>query len=285
MKPDIRVFYIIHSTLTKRQVLEYNLTIMVLKLVVSGAAGRMGKAIIGLLPEYPQVSLAGALEREGHPDLGREILAGIRISADVEKTLSGSDVLIDFTTPPATLNHLKVCRRLKKGIVIGTTGFTEPELAEIRAASAEAPVLISPNMSLGVNLLFRLVSEVAEKLPGYQVEIIEAHHDQKVDAPSGTAKKLAETVAAAHGDDLAAVAVYGRQGRPGPRKPSEIGIHALRLGDVVGEHTVIFAASGERIELTHKAASRNNFASGAITAALFLSKQKPGLYSMADLLQ
>ena len=258
---------------------------MALKLVVSGAAGRMGKAIIGLLSEYPQVSLVGALEREGHPDLGREAAAGVKISSDVEKALSGTDILIDFTAPSATLGHLKVCRKLKKRIVIGTTGFTEPELAEIRAASAEIPVLISPNMSLGVNLLFRLVSEVAEKLPGHQVEIIEAHHDQKVDAPSGTAKKLAEIVAAAHDDDLAAVAVYGRQGRPGPRKPDEIGIHALRLGDVVGEHTVIFAASGERIELTHRAASRNNLASGAITAALFLSKQKPGIYSMADLIK
>lgn len=259
----------------------------------------MGKAIIGLLSEYPQVILVGALERDGHPDLGqlvwaqasprrakadRETAAGIRISADVEKALSGADLLIDFTSPSATLNQLRVCRKLKKRIVIGTTGFTEPESAEIRAASAEVPVLISPNMSLGVNLLFRLVSESAQKLPGYQVEIIEAHHDQKVDAPSGTAKKLAEIVAAAHGDDLAAAAVYGRQGRPGPRKPSEIGIHALRLGDVVGEHTVIFAASGERIELTHKAGSRNILASGAIKAALFLSKQKPGLYSMSDLI-
>jgi len=258
---------------------------MALRLVVSGAGGRMGKAIIGLLSEYPQVSLVGALERDGHPDLGQEAAAGIRLSADVEKALSGADLLIDFTSPSATLNHLRVCRKLKKGIVIGTTGFMEPELAEIKAASAEAPVFISPNMSLGVNLLFRLVSEVAKNLPGYQVEIMEAHHDQKVDAPSGTAKKLAEIVAAAHGDDLAAVAVYGRQGRPGPRKPQEIGIHALRLGDVVGEHTVIFAASGERIELTHKASSRNTFASGAIKAALFLSKQKPGLYSMADLIQ
>ena len=258
---------------------------MALRLVISGAGGRMGKAIIGLLSEYPQVTLVGALERDGHPDLGQEAAAGIKISAEVEKTLSGSDVLIDFTTPSATLNHLKVCRKLKKGIVIGTTGFTEKELAEIRTASTEIPVLISPNMSLGVNLLFGLVSEVAKTLPGYQVEIIESHHDQKVDAPSGTAKKLAEIVAAAHKDDLAAVAVYGREGRPGPRKPAEIGIHALRLGDVVGEHTVIFAASGERIELTHKAASRNNFASGAITAALFLGKQKPGFYSMADLLK
>lgn len=245
----------------------------------------MGKAIIGLLSEYPQVSLAGALEREGHPDLGREAAAGIKVSDDVEKIMSGADILIDFTSPSATLNHLRVCRQLKKGIVIGTTGFTEPELAEIKAASAQAPVLISPNMSLGVNLLFRIAAEVAKNLPGYQVEIIEAHHDQKVDAPSGTAKKLAEIVAAVHDDDLAAVAVYGRQGKPGPRKPAEIGIHALRLGDVVGEHTVIFAASGERIELTHKASSRNTFASGAIKAALFLSKQKPGLYSMADLLK
>ncbi len=258
---------------------------MALKLVVSGAAGRMGKAIIDLLAAYPQVSLVGALERDGHSELGREAAAGVRLSADAEKALSGADILIDFTTPSVTLNHLKVCRKLKKGIVIGTTGFTEPEMAEIRAASAEIPVLISPNMSLGVNLLFRLVSEAAEKLPGYQVEIVEAHHDQKVDAPSGTAKKLAEIVAAAHGDSLVSTAVYGRQGRPGPRKPAEIGIHALRLGDVVGEHTVIFASSGERIELIHKAASRNNFASGAITAALFLSKQKPGIYSVANLLK
>jgi 4-hydroxy-tetrahydrodipicolinate reductase len=265
--------------------LEYNLNIMALKLVVSGACGRMGKTIIGLLAEYPQVSLTGALERDGHPDSGREAATGIRISADAEKALAGADILIDFASPSATLNHLRVCRKLKKGIVIGTTGFTEPELAEIKTASAETPVFISPNMSLGVNLLFRLVSEAAKNLPGYQVEIVETHHDQKVDAPSGTAQKLAGIVAAAHGDDLAAAAVYGRQGRPGPRKPQEIGIHALRLGDVVGEHTVIFAASGERMELTHKAGSRNNFASGAIKAALFLSKQKPGLYSMADLIQ
>ena len=174
---------------------------------------------------------------------------------------------------------------MKKGIVIGTTGFTEPELAEIKAASSEIPVFISPNMSLGVNLLFRLTSEAAKNLPGYQVEITETHHDQKVDAPSGTAKKLAEVVAEARGNNLAEVAVYGREGRPGPRKPEEIGIHALRIGDVVGEHTVIFAAAGERIELTHKAGSRNILASGAIKAALFLSKQKPGLYSMDDLIK
>jgi len=258
---------------------------MALRLVVSGAAGRMGKAIIGLLSEYPQVNLVGALERDGHPNLGQEAAAGVKLSSDAEKEIAGADILIDFTSPSVTLKYLGVCRKLKKGIVIGTTGFIEPELAEIRTASTETPVLISPNMSLGVNLLFRLVSESAQTLSGYQVEIIEAHHDQKVDAPSGTAQKLAEIVAAVHGDDLTAAAVYGRQGRPGPRKPQEIGIHALRLGDVVGEHTVIFAASGERMELTHRASSRNTFASGALKAALFLSKQKPGLYSMADLIQ
>jgi 4-hydroxy-tetrahydrodipicolinate reductase len=258
---------------------------MAIKLVVAGAAGRMGKAIIGLLSQYPEVSLAGALEREGHPDLGREAAAGIKIFVEAEKVLAAGDILIDFTSPSATLNHLKVCRKLKKGIVIGTTGFTDPELAEIKAASSEIPVFISPNMSLGVNLLFRLTSEAAKNLPGFQVEIVEVHHDQKVDAPSGTAKKLAEIASGACGSNLSEVAVYGREGRPGPRRPEEIGIHALRIGDVVGEHTVIFAAAGERIELTHKAGSRNPLASGAIKAALFLSKQKPGLYSMADLIQ
>ena len=255
-----------------------------IKVVVAGAAGRMGRAVIGVLPDYQEVSLSGAFEKSGHPMLGKEAAPGIIISDQPRNSLKDADILIDFTTPPSTLANLKVCLSLGKGVVVGTTGFSEAEMKEIKDASDRIPVLISPNMSSGVNLLFRLVSDAARSLPGYQVEIVEVHHDQKADAPSGTAKKLAEVVAQARGQDLAKVAVYGRQGRPGPRRPDEIGIHAVRMGDIVGEHTVVFAAGGERIELTHKAGSRETFARGAVKAAIFLHKKTPGFYSMADLL-
>ncbi|MFH0796835.1 MAG: 4-hydroxy-tetrahydrodipicolinate reductase [Candidatus Omnitrophota bacterium] len=253
------------------------------RIVVAGAAGRMGQTIINTLPEFPELSLVGTVERPDHPNLNRESVPGIPISSDVEKSLEAGDVLIDFTTPSGTLRNLKVCLKLRKGIVIGTTGFKQEELAEIKTAGEKIPILLSPNMSLGVNLLFHLTEETAKNLPDYEVEIVETHHNQKADAPSGTALNLAEIVAKAREQNLTETAVYGRHGRAGPRKNSEIGIHAIRTGDVVGEHTVIFGTTGERLELTHKAGSRQAFARGALKAALFVSQKKSGFYTMHDL--
>ena len=254
------------------------------RIAVAGATGRMGRTIIGLLPEFPGLKLTVALEKDGHPELGREAVPGTIISAETAKLLPDADVLIDFTAPEAALENLALCRQFRKAAVIGTTGFNQAQLAEIKAAAEKIPVFISPNMSVGVNLLFRLAAEASRHLPEYEVEIVETHHDQKKDAPSGTALKLAEIIAATRNKELRELAVYGRQGRPGPRKPTEIGIHAIRLADVVGEHTVIFGTGGERLELTHKAGSRQSFARGALKAALFLAGQKPGFYSMEDIL-
>ena len=254
------------------------------KIVVAGVAGRMGQTIINTLIEFPQIALVGAVERPDHPNLNQESVPGIPVSSDVDKTLQAGDVLIDFTTPSGTLQNLKSCLKLRKGIVIGTTGFKQEELAEIKTAGEKIPILLSPNMSLGVNLLFHLAEETAKNLPDYEVEIVETHHNQKADAPSGTALRLAEIITTTRKQNLDEAAVYGRHGRPGPRKSSEIGIHAIRTGDVVGEHTIIFGTTGERLELTHKAGSRQAFARGALKAALFVSQQKAGFYTMSALL-
>ncbi|HNQ35043.1 MAG TPA: 4-hydroxy-tetrahydrodipicolinate reductase [bacterium] len=253
-------------------------------IAVAGAAGRMGQVIIGLLKEHPRACLAAALERSGHPDLGRPVGPDILITDDLAGALQKAAVLIDFTTPAATLEHLAAAKKAGRPIVIGTTGLSPEEMETIRAAGREIALLASPNMSPGVNLLFRLTAEAASRLKDYQVEIVEAHHDRKVDAPSGTALRLAEIVAADRNQDLKTAAVYGRSGRCGPRPDGEIGIHAIRVADVVGEHTVIFGAAGERLELHHRATSRQTFATGAIRAALFLVDRKPGFYSMAEVL-
>lgn len=253
-----------------------------MKIIVNGAAGRMGRAVIAQVAETPGAVLAGALERAGHEELGRPVAAGVSLSADAAATLARGEVVIDFSLPPATLACLEHCLALSRPLVIGTTGFSDRQRETVIAAAAKIPVLFSPNMSLGVNVLFSLAARAAALLPGYQAEIVEVHHERKIDAPSGTAVRLGEIVAAAAGG---AEMVYGRRGASGPRRAKEIGIHAVRLGEVVGEHTLILAGPGERLELVHRAASRDNFARGAVAGALFLAGRGPGLYTMSDVLE
>jgi len=254
------------------------------KIIVSGVCGRMGSRIFNLAGEDKELQIVAGLEKKGHPDIGKELPGGVKISSELEKIVHLTDVLIEFTTPEATLEHLEIVSKAKKAIVIGTTGFTEEEMNKIKKIAQNIPLVISPNMSVGVNLLFRLVKEVAGVIPDYDIEIIEAHHNQKKDAPSGTALKLAQIIAQELNRDLGKVALYGRQGIVGPRKKDEIAIFALRAGDIVGEHNIIFATQGERIELIHRAHSRDTFARGALRATKWVVKQPPGLYDMIDVL-
>jgi 4-hydroxy-tetrahydrodipicolinate reductase len=262
-----------------------------IRIIVSGAAGRMGRAIIALACGDSSFKVAGAIEARNHPDLGKDAgtLAGssplgVPITADLDRVIGEGDVVIDFSEKANSLECVETARRAGKAIVIGTTGFSDEDIARIKQAAREIPVVQSPNMSVGVNLLFQIAEETARKLKGYDVEIIEIHHNRKKDAPSGTAKKLAQVVANATNRDLSRDAVYGREGMVGQRKPGEIAVLAARAGDVVGEHTVIFAGPGERVELIHRAHSRNTFASGALRAARFAAKASPGFYTMSDVL-
>jgi len=252
----------------------------------------MGQRIIRLIQEDPGIVLTGALERNGHPDEGRDAgeLAGIGtiripLVTELPPLLSESDVVIDFSSPSAALQHADEVTAAGRSMVIGTTGLTTEGLDRIRLLSERIPILLAPNMSLGVNLLFKLAPLVAGFLgDDYDVEIIEAHHHFKKDAPSGTAVKLAEVIAKALKRDPAKVCVYGRRGIIGERDPEEIGVHAVRGGDIVGDHRVMFCGTGERVELVHKASSRDTFAKGAIRAAKWIVDREPGLYSMLDLL-
>lgn len=260
------------------------------KVAVNGAGGRMGQKVISLVAENDDCDLTCALEDSGHAKIGIDagefvgaghlgIPLGYELSKDV-------DVLIDFSAPQATLDRARECVQNGIAMVIGTTGFSADERSELEETAAQkVPVLIAPNMGLGVNLLFGLVGEVARALgEDYDVEIIETHHRRKKDAPSGTAGKLAENICEAQGWDPDDAVVYGREGLTGERPSNQLGIHAVRGGGVVGEHTVIFAAEGERIELTHRAQGRDLFAQGAVRAALFLADQPAGLYDMEDVL-
>lgn len=259
---------------------------------VTGAAGRMGKAIICAVHENPLTELAGALEREGCPFIGKDagetagtVKAGVKITADIDKAFKKADVIIDFTLPEATVKHLEYAVAEKKALVIGTTGFSHHQRDAIKDHGAKARVVMAPNMSVGVNLLLKLVQDAAAVIGNdYDIEIIEAHHRHKKDAPSGTAVRLAEVLASTVGRDLEKVAVYERKGIVGERRPEEIGIQSIRAGDIVGDHTVIFAGPGERIELTHKASSRDTFAMGAVKAAIWLSGKPNGIYDMQDVL-
>jgi len=255
-----------------------------LKIIVCGVGGRMGSRIMNLVKKDNGLELIGAIEGKGHPDIGKDVSSGVKIEDDLERVIRKGDVVIDFTSPQATLSHLESARRQGKPIVIGTTGFSDKEMEPIKKASGEIPVLISPNMSIGVNLLFELVEKVAAQLEGYDIEIVEAHHNQKKDSPSGTAKKIAEIIAGAQKLDLGKAGIYGRKGLTGPRKKDEIGIHAVRAGDIVGDHTVLFAGRSERIELVHRAHTRDAFAWGAVKAAKWISGKPCGLYSMQDVL-
>jgi 4-hydroxy-tetrahydrodipicolinate reductase len=210
---------------------------------------------------------------------------GVRIGSDVRAALAAADVLIDFTRPAGSIEHLRACREMKRAMVIGTTGFDGPQMAEIRAASAEIPIVMSPNMSMGINVALKLVEMAARALgPEYDVEVFEVHHKLKVDAPSGTALRLGEVAAAARGTSLEHDGVYARHGNTGERKAGAIGFSAARAGDVVGDHTVFFAGPGERIEITHRAASRATYAQGAMRAAMFVAGRRAGLHDMQDVL-
>jgi len=261
-----------------------------MKVALNGAAGAMGRLLVGLIIDEEDCELVAAIERADHPDIGRDAGSlsgherlGVPLSAELT---APADVMLDFSVPEATLMQARVCAERGIAMVIGTTGLSEQQSEEIRErVAARVPVLMAPNMSIGVNMLYELVERVAGALPGgYDVEIVEAHHRRKKDAPSGTAMELLRRVAGALGRQPDAAARFGRRGACGPRSPEEIGVHAIRGGDVVGDHTVIFAGEGERLELTHRATSRLVFARGALAAARFLEGQPPGLYSMRDVL-
>jgi 4-hydroxy-tetrahydrodipicolinate reductase len=260
--------------------------------VVAGAAGRMGNRLVALLQEDKELRLVAALEAPGHPALGRDAgeAAGVGrltfpITADAEAVLGKDRILIEFSVPEASLAHARLVARQGGRAVIGTTGFTPAQREELAAIGRSIAILVAPNMSVGVNVAFRILADMARMLgDDYDVEIVETHHRFKKDAPSGTALRMAEVVAEALGRDLAKTAVYDRHDKLAERSRKEIGMAALRSGDVVGEHTVSFGALGERLELTHRAQSRDNFARGALRAARFIAAAKPGLYSMQDVL-
>lgn len=263
-----------------------------IRIIVNGAAGRMGRAIVALAGEDPDFRIVGAVDARGHPDLGKDAgvtagvsALGVPLSSELAEKIAEADVVVDFSEKESTRTCVEIACQAGKAVVIGTTGLAEEDIARIKKAAESIAVVLSPNMSVGVNVLFEIVEETARKLKGYDIEIIEVHHNKKKDAPSGTAKRLGQIVADATGRDLSRDGVYGRQGMVGERKPSEIGLHAARAGDVVGEHTVMFAGPGERVELTHRAHSRNTFAAGALRAARFAAAAPPGFYSMADVLE
>jgi 4-hydroxy-tetrahydrodipicolinate reductase len=262
-----------------------------MRIAIAGAAGRMGRTLIEGLLRTSGLELGAAFEAAGHPQIGRDagealgMTSGIRIGADVAAAVGAADCIIDFTRPEATAAHVAACVAAGKRAVIGTTGFTAAQKAEIAVAAQRIPIVLAPNFAVGVNVIFKL-AEVAARIlgEGYDVEIVEAHHRHKVDAPSGTALRLGEVVAGALGRDLKACAVYGREGITGERDPKTIAFHALRGGDIVGEHTVIFAGEGERVEVTVKSGSRMTYAMGALRAARWLESRRPGLYDMFDVL-
>jgi len=263
-----------------------------IKAIVVGAAGRMGRTVLKVIQETEGIECAGAVEAVGHEAVGKDAgeVAGIgRIGVEVADDLSAlikeADVLIDFTSAASSMYNMELASFFRKPMVVGSTGFSPEQRQRIAELTQNFPCVLSPNMSAGVNLLFRLVETVARALgSAYDVEILEMHHRGKKDAPSGTAQRLGERVARALGVELEEVAVYSRSGLVGERRQGEIGIMALRAGDVVGEHTVIFATEGERIELTHRASSRETFARGAVRAAKWVVNKEPGLYDMEDVL-
>lgn len=264
---------------------------MSMRLAIAGASGRMGRALIEAVAQAPDMQLAAAFERAGSPWLGRdagELIGaqlGVTIRDDPAAGLTGAQALIDFTRPEATLRHLGHCVEAGVGLIIGTTGFDDAGKAAIAQAAQRIPVVFAPNMSVGVNLTFKLLDIAARILnDGFDIEIVEAHHRHKVDAPSGTALRMGEVVAQALGRDLKNCAVYGREGVTGERNPNTIGFATVRGGDIVGDHTVMFAGIGERVEITHKASSRMTFALGALRAARFIAGRRSGLFDMQDVL-
>jgi len=265
---------------------------MTTRIAIAGAAGRMGRTLIEAVLQAEDITVTAALEHPDHDLLGNDagLLAGIGdigipLTADLASLTSVFDVLIDFTRPQGTLANLAVCRAAGRRMVIGTTGFSEAEKAQLQSAVKDIGIVFAPNMSVGVNLCLKLLDMAARVLGDeVDIEIVEAHHRHKVDAPSGTALRMGEVVAAALGRDLKDCAVYGREGVTGERDRKTIGFETIRAGDIVGDHTVMFAGIGERIEITHKASSRMTFAKGAVRAAGWLMQRGAGLYDMQDVL-
>ena len=250
-------------------------------IIVCGAAGKMGQAILRLATADSEMKVLGGVETQ---DYVSKCPIEYKATSDLSELITAADAVIDFSTVLASMKYLSIAEKYKKPIVIGTTGFDAAQIEQIKKASGSIPVVFSPNMSIGVNVLFKIAAEVAAAMPGYDAEIVELHHNQKKDAPSGTAVKLAQVIAKALGRNLDKVAVYGRKGITEQRKKEEIGIMSVRAGDIIGDHTVYFAGNGERIELTHRAQSRDTLAQGALTAGKWVAKQKPGLYDMQDVL-
>ncbi|WP_422099756.1 4-hydroxy-tetrahydrodipicolinate reductase [Variovorax sp.] len=261
------------------------------RVAVAGASGRMGRMLIEAVRNAPDCRLAGALDVAASPAIGSDagaflgFASGVAIHADLRAGLQDAQVLIDFTRPEGTMAHLAVCRELGVQAVIGTTGFSDAQKAEIAEIAKDIAIVMAPNMSVGVNVTFKLLEMAAKALStGYDIEIVEAHHRHKIDAPSGTALKMGEVIADALGRDLKECAVYGREGVTGERDPSTIGFATVRGGDIVGDHTVLFAGTGERIEIAHKSSSRANYAQGSLRAVRFLADQRAGLFDMFDVL-
>ena len=262
-----------------------------LRIAITGASGRMGRMLVEAVLAAEDLELAAALDRVGSPALGQDAGAflgqttGVAITDDLQAGLSKADVLIDFTRPEGTMAHLALCAGLGVRTVVGTTGFSPDEKAKIGEFAQRAAVMMAPNMSVGVNVVLKLLQQASKALSqGYDIEIVEAHHRHKVDAPSGTALKMGEVVAEALGRDLKTCAVYGREGVTGERDPSTIGFATVRGGDVIGDHTVMYLGLGERIEISHKASSRATFAQGSLRAARFLGERRTGLFDMNDVL-
>lgn len=258
---------------------------------IAGASGRMGRTLIEAVLNAEDMRLAAAFDLPGNSLVGRDAgeslgrASGVAVGDDAVLAIGAAQCLIDFTRPTGTLSHLVHCRSKGAAMVVGTTGFDAAGKREIEAAAKDIPIVFAPNMSVGVNLVFRLLDVAARVLgEGYDVEIIEAHHRHKVDAPSGTALRMGEVIAGAMGRDLAQCAVYGREGVTGERSPTAIGFATVRGGDIVGDHTVLFAGTGERIEISHKSASRMTYALGSLRAARFLASRQCGLFDMQDVL-
>ncbi|HAW49709.1 TPA: 4-hydroxy-tetrahydrodipicolinate reductase [bacterium] len=249
-----------------------------MKIVVTGIGGRMGSSIARITDSDPEVKIVGLVEKKGHPLVGAH-LYGIEIVDDLSSVINTCDCLIDFTTPVATIENVDIAFSVKKAIVIGTTGFSPDQMAHIKEASKHIPILCSSNMSFGMNVLFKILPLLSKELFDFDVELIEAHHRNKIDAPSGTAKRLLEALGVEGPHKI----VYGRKGND-KRKKGEIGVFSIRGGDIVGDHTLIFAGDGEKIEITHSVTSRDCFAYGTIKAAKFIVKKERGLYSMLDVI-
>ncbi|HTO07216.1 MAG TPA: 4-hydroxy-tetrahydrodipicolinate reductase [Myxococcota bacterium] len=255
------------------------------RVLVVGAAGRMGERLLRALAASSDLRLGAALERAGHPQLGAELAPGVKLTSDARAAAAQADVAVDFSSPASTLALLEVWESRGLPAVIGTTGIEAEGEARIARAAERIALVRGANFSIGAAVLADLVAEATRRLAGYEIDVLEMHHDQKVDAPSGTALGLARRAAEVRGQDLSQVAVFAREGITGKRDPSAIGLQSLRLGDSVGEHTVYFAGPGERIELSHRALSRDNFAAGALRAARWLVGRPPGVYAMADVLR